>query len=120
MEEINAKIENFSLGFEYDGRFLEAVVGLNYGGSSQKFCSGCFCDPIKDESGRFVGRDVIGSYGGKFIFNLLKVVGVRTVGDLIGSPVVALVDGGRVIGLRNFIDKTNYFIAKELIGANND
>lgn len=107
----NAKIESTMLGLEDHG-IMTAYLNLDYGGSGQGFGGYGFCQPIKDEAGKFLCRRGT-AYGCEWIRRVLEVVGVEKWEDLPGKYVRVVYDWGKVYRIGNII-KDEWFSPEEL------
>lgn len=96
-----AKVERTFLGFEDHGLFT-LTLSLDYGGSGQGAGMACLDSPVKDESGRFLGREGT-KLGHDYIIGVIKAFGVDSWEQIKGRTVIALREpgyNGSVVGIR--------------------
>ena len=101
----NAKITDYSIGYESHGIFVMSVRlhGESWGQSFGNYCLGSFIDWYESPN-----------YAFWFIDSVLKVVGVYDVKDLIGSPVRIERKDGIIIAIGNFMEDKWFNPSKEL------
>lgn len=90
------------LGYEDHG-ILTCYLHLDYGGSGQGFGGYSLDEPIKDEEGKFLGR-VPTDATGKWVKEILNVVGVEKWEDLKGKYIRVEADFNKIHRIGNLLE----------------
>ena len=111
MKAFNGIIEEASLSTT--GGFLKLTLQVKLSnGFSCVFGGHClFNKEYRDDN-------ALGNYAGRYIFDVLDIVGARYLEDMKGKPVRVIFEknghnGDICIGIQNFLDYTKYFIPDE-------
>jgi hypothetical protein len=82
------RIEQADLGWEGHGIFT-VFLSFDFGGLHQGLPGGCLDAPVKDETGKFTGREGT-AFGHDYIIGVMQAVGVERWSQLKGKLAYAL------------------------------